>query len=692
MRRVTVLFLIVLLLALALTACGGDDNKPDTPPAPTTAPTLAETPTPIPTPRHTPMPQPGTDPDPLTQARLRVVHASAELPAVDLYLDGEQIGWGFTQGEFHAAPLNYTAGNYLLRAALTGDDPDTDPLLLAYPLTLDTGTSAVAILVGSPDDPQVILYHETLDPLPGNTARLSVIHAVPRGAAFTLQDQGRTLLPALDYGGTGGPLEIASGPHTLSFTSGPDSLTSLDMNLSERRAYTLLLLGDAEAGTYDTISFFSQTHDVTSARVIHASPNLPDVDVYLGDILVAEALSFGNGTDWDSFRSLGYDLRVLPAGNPDAGPLLIKRVTLIPNKPLEIVLLDEVNRLRVVTVDADLTGTPPDMARFIFVHAATSSIRASIGTYGGLLPELQPISFGTATRPTLIGAGNTEFLFQHSGDNQEGAIDRLEPRDWIAGHAYTIVFTGVPDATPFVFDTEVGIDDTATAPDAPAGNGSSVPLGDVSIRVIHGLDANAPIDVDFDGARVFDAVEQGTGTPYTEFSDGVPDIVTIRATSTGTVLIEAPLNIPGPGILTLFVFRDDNGPRLELVPDLPYDVPGQQASLRVLHAAPNKPDLTIFRQPDTVTLDEPGAETGTSPEGEPTPVVEALTDRARFGVPSDTVIISAGTYTILIEESDSGILALAVPDVIFESRGVYDLLLLPDSSGLSLIPILVAAE
>lgn len=683
MRRLTLFGLILLVLVLA--ACGGDEPE-KTPVPPTLTPTESLPPSPSPTPRNTPMPQPVTDSDPLTQAQLRVVHASADLPAVSLYLDGAQIGRGFTQGQFHSAPLGFQAGDYILRVVSANDNPDDIPPLLAYPLSLNAGSSRILVLIGPPENVQVIQYEEDLSALPNDTARVSVIHAVPRGAPFDLEADNLTLLSGLDFGMTGGPVPTAAGPHTYNFVSGPTTLATLNANFTERLAYTLVLIGDSDTNTYRAISFSTPTHDETPLRVIHASPILPRIDVYLGGDLIAQDMGFREASAWHIYRSLAYDLRLLPAGNPEAEPLYQARITLLPNKSLDIVLLGEAQQLRVVSVDEDLSATPPGNTRITFVNGVIGTLQITIETYGGELPDLKPISFGTASRPTLISAGRTEYLFNQAGGSQEGQADFLPERDWVAGVAYTVVVTGYLDTGPIVVETEVGTAETDTA----ALDQTPIPgSGRFEIRVINALPSADPVDIGFDGSPVFDAVRQGTGTPYHTF-DTQP--TTISLSKGSSVVFQDDLQLAEPAKLTVFVFEDQNGIRVEAVSDMPYAIPDRQAALRVLHAAPNKPDLEITRQV-TGGAAETGEESAASEEGGPTPVPEeALTEAARLGIPTNLDIIPAGVYDIRIREIDTGILVLTVPDVIFESRGTYDLVILPDASGLSIIPLLIPLE
>ena len=123
MRRLSVLMLALLLIALALAACGGEkkDKTPAPPPVQATA-TInpASTPSPTPQPTATRAPIPQADSNPRTAAQFRVVQAVSDLPPVDLYLDGGNVGRGLTFGQFNNPALTYAAGEYTLRVYPNG--------------------------------------------------------------------------------------------------------------------------------------------------------------------------------------------------------------------------------------------------------------------------------------------------------------------------------------------------------------------------------------------------------------------------------------------------------------------------------------------------------------------------------------------------------------------------------------------
>jgi len=66
-----------------------------------------------------------------------------------------------------------------------------------------------------------------------------------------------------------------------------------------------------------------------------------------------------------------------------------------------------------------------------------------------------------------------------------------------------------------------------------------------------------------------------------------------------------------------------------------------------------------------------------------------LSPPVEFGLVPNPQAVPAGTYGVRIAEKATGSVVLTVPQITFESGIFYDLLLLPDASGLSLSPVLI---
>jgi predicted small lipoprotein YifL len=686
MRRV--ILIPLLLIALTLAACGKKDNTPPTATPVPLPPTAVASPTP------TPLPSAVTDTNPLTRALLRIVDASPDLPAVNVYLNGTSLGRGFTPGTYLVNPLAFSAGSYLLRVVRAGENPDVATPFLAQPIELGEGQNLVVVLTGTADALQIVTTQENLNPLPDQTARLSVMHAVLRGQVFDVQEANLNLMRQVDFGMTAGPIEVQAGDHALDLVSGPDQLASLDLYLSERYAYTVVLFKDA-SGSYQTLNFRDRVSDESRIRVIHASPDMPAVNVLLDGAVMGENLAYHEATDWATYPSMPHQLRVVPAGDSSARAIMEKQVTLIPNKAVDIVLLDTVERLRVVPVEEDLSPTAEGSARLIFVQAATGSIQVSIQTLnGGEIPDLLPISFGTTSRPISYPAGAAGFMFMTADTQNQREIDFLPERRWDPGYAYLIVVTGTADVQPLVLETEVG---TAAA-QASSGAAPSVTLptapalATFQVRLVNALPETMPLDLLVNGTLIFDSVQHATGTAYHTLPTE-PKQISIHATDSGATLIDDQIALPassGPTPLTLIVYRDHGDARYQIIADPAFMIPQGQALLRVVHLATDRPTLIVTRLSPPTPVPETPEGTPASGEGGPQPPgEEPLSSGADFGVVPDPQAIPAGTYAVRIVEKNTGTVVLTVPPVTFESGVFYDLLLLPDSSGLSLSPVLV---
>jgi hypothetical protein len=674
MRRLTFILLIVLL-----TACGGKEDK-KTPTSTPSAPLATPLPTQLPTP--TAMAAPQVDTNPLTRAQLRVVQVNPHLPPVNLYLDGGEIGRGFTLGNYHDTPISINAGTYLLRVVPAGDNPDTTTPLLSQRIELNSGQSLIAVLTGSADAPEIILAQEQLETLPANTARLSVIHAIPRGLMFNLKEANLNVVQEVDYGMTGGPVEIQSGKHPLTFESGPQTLTTFNLNAVEKYVYTVILYADA-GGDYKTLTFRSRVNDETRIRVVQASPNLSPVDIYLDDTLLGGDLSYRGTTDWTSFPSLRYQLSIKPAGVADAEPLVQQQVALSPDQATTFVLLGTSDRLRIEDADEDLSATAPDQTRFTFVQAANGVSQAKIQTLGGAVPDVAPVSFGASVQLANYPAGAEGFVFTTGEGDTVRDIDLLTERAWNAGMAYLIVITGYPNQEPLVLETSVGTTEVVALAAQPT-------TGLYQIRLVHALPDAAPISLAEDGLPIFDDVSPGTSTTYHVF-DQKPQHFTVVNSDSDALLLDTDIPIPDatqPVKYTLFIYRDQGDARFFMAFDSDFLLGDGQARLRIFHAAANQPSVRIVRTAAPPVLaegaDQPAVETATPLPDEP------LSDTVDFGETNEPRVILARASAVRVLDATTDQVLVSIPAITFESKGFYDLLLLPDASGLGLVPVLIA--
>lgn len=307
-----------LLLTLAcggLVACGGDDDPAPPPPA-------------------TP------------QTQLRVVHGSADTPAVDVFVNGNRALAGVTFGQ--ASGFNsVAAGSTRLQVSLAGQPASA--AAIDATVTLDTNRDYTVLAVGSGTSgatalQAVVINDDGAAPASGQV-KLRVVHGAPAvpavdifvtapdaalpamptiaNLAFGQQAPAATAaalaVPAGNYrvrARVAGQTAIAYDSGAVALAAGSDIVLAAVPDIGPSQSPIQLLLapkGGAAAFARDARS---------ALRVAHFSPNVPAVDVFLKAPGVANAaenralsnVTFPNDSGYLSVAAGTYDASVALAG------------------------------------------------------------------------------------------------------------------------------------------------------------------------------------------------------------------------------------------------------------------------------------------------------------------------------------------------------------------------------------------
>ena len=92
----------------------------------------------------------------------------------------------------------------------------------------------------------------------------------------------------------------------------------------------------------------SPSQNYSSVRVIHLSPNAPDVDILVDGDTLFEDISFGEGTDYVDLNPGTYNVNVVL--NTDKSVVLPLKVTLNPDKIYTIYIIGNPPTLQAVQV------------------------------------------------------------------------------------------------------------------------------------------------------------------------------------------------------------------------------------------------------------------------------------------------------------------------------------------------------
>ncbi len=298
------------ILALAATGCGDDDTTADTPDAAV-----------------------GVDAPVVEQASLRVIHASPDAPAVDIYAQGvatpliEDLAYG-TSSDY----IDVDAGSYTIEVRAAGADASSDAVYTTEALSLgegDTVTAVAAGLLGSTDAAdafRVLALGEGFDAAGTGKAIVRIVHASADAPSVAI-DVGNDGSPELtdvarfaESGATGVELDADSAlqigiwagdplARVTAFTT-PEleegsELFIIAVGLLSSRPYADDGFGLLAVGAAGEIGIIRQNPFVYA---LHASPDAPAVDICAGSSALSENVEYGQLSAAIQVPPANYDL------------------------------------------------------------------------------------------------------------------------------------------------------------------------------------------------------------------------------------------------------------------------------------------------------------------------------------------------------------------------------------------------
>lgn len=244
-------------------------------------------------------------PPPVAQAQLRAIHASADTPAVDVFVNGARALPGVTFGA--ASPFNAVpAGSTRVQVALAGQAATTAPIDVSVPLTAGRDYTAIAVGSGAtgPTRLQAVLIDDAGSAPAAGQVKLRVVHGAPAvpgvdvfvtapndplpatptipnlqfGQQAPAAAQAALAVPAGSYrvrARVAGQTAIAFDSGTVQLAAGTDAVVVAVPDAGPSLSPIQLLLAPKGAAA----AFVRDSR--AALRVAHLSPTVPAVDVFL---------------------------------------------------------------------------------------------------------------------------------------------------------------------------------------------------------------------------------------------------------------------------------------------------------------------------------------------------------------------------------------------------------------------------
>lgn len=180
-------------------------------------------------------------------------------------------------------------------------------------------------------------------------------------------------------------------------------------------------------------------------RVVHASPDAPNVDVIVNDDFANPAFSnapFTGVTNYVPLPTATYNFKVVPSGA--TMPVVIDAdVAIDGNTDYSIVATNTLANIEPWVLVDDNTSNP-DMARVRFVHASPDAPTVDVAVAGGGPILFDDVSFQDAPIYQMVAPGTYDLEVQ-TADNS-AAVLPVSGVTLEAGFVYTVFAVGF--ATP----------------------------------------------------------------------------------------------------------------------------------------------------------------------------------------------------------------------------------------------------
>ncbi|HEX6288747.1 MAG TPA: DUF4397 domain-containing protein [Herpetosiphonaceae bacterium] len=207
-------------------------------------------------------------------ARVRVIHASPDAPAVDVFVDGQA---ALTSVAFKAISdyLDVPAGAHKIAVAPAGQGEGA-AVITANP-TLEAGKAYTVAAVGALANIKGQVYNDNLAAPAAGKAHVRVIHASPDAPAVAVKvASGPTLIESLAFPNASDYLPVDAASYNLQVTPAGANDVVLDLSNTDLKAgtiYDVVALGQLANISAEVATFTPQASASESGATTTGAPN-----------------------------------------------------------------------------------------------------------------------------------------------------------------------------------------------------------------------------------------------------------------------------------------------------------------------------------------------------------------------------------------------------------------------------------
>jgi len=403
-----------------------------------------------------------------------------------------------------------------------------------------------------------------------------------------------------------------------------------------------------------------RTDEDASIRFVHASPDAPAIDVIVDGAPVAENVAFSSASDYLPFSAGEHQVQIVPTGSGAESAVLDETVDLDGGGAYIFAAAGLLNEIEAKTYEVDLDDLDENQSRVRLVHLSPDTDNVDLYVTGGD-EWFDDVDFPNASDYKDVDAGSYDLEVRaHDSETVALTLSGFEVQP---GRALDVLVLGQSSDNSL---TAVTLETRASpACGAVIGDGTD---DDACVRVIHtSIDAPA-VDVYVNDSLVIENLAFGSATDFAPLPSG--DDRNIKIVPTGSPLdaavVDTNVDLDAGQAYDLIAFNRIDDIDVKAVDVNLNPLPVGQARLRILHEAPDSPDV------DVVITDGP-----------------ALFEGVGTGDETDYTTVDAGTYDLQLKDGDD--VVARIQELQLDENMSYDIVVVGSADDNTLQVISLAA-
>jgi len=386
----------------------------------------------------------------LLEANIRVIHTSYDAPAVDVWVDGNTTitGLGYLATSGYAT---VKAGDRNIQVTPAGA---ASPLVISADLTFEPEKDYTIYAVDALSNIGAIVSEDDRTVAAGKV-KIRFVHASPDAPAVDIKVEdgtGASLFSNASFKGISGYIEVDPGTYNLAITpAGAETEVGIlgRVSLNAGTIYTVVAngtLNSDDSYTFGVRVFVDNNNgDVTAdlsfatsnVMVIHASPDAPEVDLYVSDGLAGENLPYLANTDYLSIDAGTKNIKVNVAGTTTS--VIDADVRFNAYKNYSVFATGSVSDIQPLVLEDDLTTPVTGKSHVRFIHLSPDAPAVDITLTNGTV-VFGNKSFRENTDFTPLDSGTYDLQVRVAGTNT--VVLNLDGINLELGKIYSVIAKG----------------------------------------------------------------------------------------------------------------------------------------------------------------------------------------------------------------------------------------------------------